>query len=181
VQVAEDVTEALARLAPYSFLVCFSASIPGCLRVGVHLGDGQVEYVRIGVSVREGGAEPIRYSFAGQRAGWLAAPAPAPNRQGADNKCWGLLLLLSDPLGRPATPSIAELLRRVYETGPQEAFRAGDMTGRRGDLEAPGDRYGVKYHPRSAIVPAPEVIDDDDDDDDVDDDDGQVRLPPSGG
>jgi hypothetical protein len=89
-----------------------------------------------------------------------------------------LLLLLSDPQGRPATPSIAELLRRVYGTGPQEVYRAGDMTGRRGDLEAPGDRFDVTYHPRSAIMPALEVIDDDDDDhDDDDDDDGQVRLP----
>jgi hypothetical protein len=66
VQVAEDVTGALTRLAPYSFLVCFSATIPGCLRVGVHLGADHVEYVRIGVSVREGGGEPFRYSFAGQ-------------------------------------------------------------------------------------------------------------------
>jgi hypothetical protein len=67
--VTEDVTAALARLPTWSFALCFSMSIAGCMRVGVHQGDGEVEYVRVQVSLLEeagGGPEPILYGFSGE-------------------------------------------------------------------------------------------------------------------
>jgi hypothetical protein len=191
-QVTEDASRALSRLAPYSFLVCFSASIPGCMRVAVHRGDGEVEYVRIGISIREGedGPEPMFYSFAGQWAG--GQQAGARRRQGlkAARVLFSLVCVCAcacvdggggaDPFRRPATGSIAELLERVYAEGPGVQFRAGAIV--KDDLEVAGDRYGVKYHRRSAVMAAPEVIQDDGDGDgdgadDDDDDSFEVRHP----
>jgi hypothetical protein len=50
-QVSEDASVALSRLPDFSFVVCFSVSVAGCLRVAVHVGDGEIEYLRLQVQV----------------------------------------------------------------------------------------------------------------------------------
>jgi hypothetical protein len=62
----------------------------------------------------------------------------------------------ADPQQEPPTRSLAELLRRVYETGPDVDFTPAAID--KNDMEVTGDRYDVKYHPRSAVVPPPPVV-----------------------